>query len=149
MPTASCWCDEHGELIDGDQLMALIADRLAPGRRLVGGGVVATVMSNLGLERYLGALGLELQRTPVGDRYVRRAHARRRLQRRRRAVGPHHPHRLRHHRRRADRRAAGAGGVVKSRKPASEICRVFEAVPQLLRNVRFGDATAALAAAPW
>ena len=62
--------DEHGRQIDGDQVMALIASSWATRQRLKGGGVVATVMSNLGLERYLGGLGLNLVRTPVGDRYV-------------------------------------------------------------------------------
>jgi phosphoglucosamine mutase len=62
--------DEKGETVDGDQLMALIAERLAATGQLRGGGLVATVMSNLGLERYLGALGLGLVRASVGDRYV-------------------------------------------------------------------------------
>lgn len=62
--------DEHGRLVDGDQLMATIASYWHAGQRLRGGGVVATVMSNLGLERYLRSIGLELHRTQVGDRYV-------------------------------------------------------------------------------
>src|SRR4029079_19337019 len=62
--------DEKGETVDGDQMMALIAGRLAEAGDLRGGGVVATVMSNLGLERYLGGHGLNLVRTGVGDRYV-------------------------------------------------------------------------------
>src|SRR5438477_10221243 len=62
--------DERGELLDGDQLMALIAGRWHRAGRLSGGCVVATVMSNLGLERHLKALGLGLARTAVGDRYV-------------------------------------------------------------------------------
>ena len=61
-------CDEKGQLVDGDQIMALIADSWARQGRLTGGGVVATVMSNLGLERFLGERGLKLERTPVGDR---------------------------------------------------------------------------------
>src|SRR4029453_16629980 len=61
---------EQGQLIDGDQLMATIANRWAKDGRLVGGGIVATVMSNLGLERYLGDRKLNLVRAPVGDRYV-------------------------------------------------------------------------------
>ena len=61
---------EHGQLIDGDQLMATIADHWAKDGRLAGGGVVATVMSNLGLERYLGERKLTLVRAAVGDRYV-------------------------------------------------------------------------------
>ena len=62
--------DEHGDLIDGDQVMARVAASWHRADRLTGGGVVATVMSNLGLERYLAALGLSLARTPVGDRHV-------------------------------------------------------------------------------
>src|SRR4029450_13627209 len=62
--------DENGHIIDGDQLMAVIAESWLRRGRLAGGGIVATVMSNLGLERYLQDLGLGLQRTPVGDRYV-------------------------------------------------------------------------------
>jgi len=63
-------CDEKGALLDGDQIMALVAEYWARTNRLRGGGVVATVMSNLGLERYLESLGLKLIRTKVGDRYV-------------------------------------------------------------------------------
>ncbi|MCA6259323.1 MAG: phosphoglucosamine mutase, partial [Phenylobacterium sp.] len=63
-------CDEKGRVVDGDQIMALIADSWARRNRLAGGGVVATVMSNLGLERFLGARNLRLERTAVGDRYV-------------------------------------------------------------------------------
>ncbi|MFH1158827.1 MAG: phosphoglucosamine mutase [Pseudomonadota bacterium] len=63
-------CDEKGRLIDGDQIMALIARSWRQSGQLRGGGVVATVMSNLGLERFLKSLGLTLKRMPVGDRYV-------------------------------------------------------------------------------
>ena len=63
-------CDENGALIDGDQIMALIAAHWAAAGHLVGGGVVATVMSNLGFEKYLNAIGIRLLRTQVGDRYV-------------------------------------------------------------------------------
>lgn len=63
-------CDETGALIDGDQLMALVAEHFHQTEELRGGGVVATVMSNLGLEHYLSGLGLNLARTQVGDRYV-------------------------------------------------------------------------------
>src|SRR5690606_26779845 len=62
--------DEKGQLVDGDQIMAVIAEAWSKSGRLTGGGLVATVMSNLGLERYLKGLGLTLVRTPVGDRYV-------------------------------------------------------------------------------
>jgi len=63
-------CDEKGRVVDGDQIMALIADNWARRNRLAGGGVVATVMSNLGLERFLGERNLRLERTAVGDRSV-------------------------------------------------------------------------------
>src|SRR5690606_13697191 len=63
-------CDGEGHIVDGDQIMALISRSLHEKGELKGGGVVATVMSNLGFERYLQSLGLRLDRTPVGDRYV-------------------------------------------------------------------------------
>src|SRR5215471_3724846 len=63
-------CDERGHIIDGDQILALIARSWAKSGELKGGGVVGTVMSNIGLERYLGGLKLKLERAPVGDRYV-------------------------------------------------------------------------------
>ncbi len=66
-------CDEKGKLLDGDQLMAMVASHLHTHGELKGGGVVATVMSNMGLERYLHTLGLHLHRTKVGDRYVMEA----------------------------------------------------------------------------
>ena len=69
-PTASCVVDERGHVVDGDQLMAVIAESWKADGRLAKPGIVATVMSNLGLERYLGGLGLTLARTAVGDRYV-------------------------------------------------------------------------------
>ena len=100
--------DEKGRIVDGDQIMAVIAESWHRRGKLTAGGVVATVMSNLGLERYLKEIGLSMVRTPVGDRYVVRAHAQARLQRRRRAVGPHRAVRLHHHRRRAGLGAAGA-----------------------------------------
>src|SRR6185437_15548682 len=62
--------DEKGEIVDGDQVMAVIAEYWHSRGELRGGGLVATVMSNLGLERYLVSLGLKLERTQVGDRYV-------------------------------------------------------------------------------
>ena len=63
-------CDERGQIVDGDQIMAIVAGAWAAEGRLTGGGVVATVMSNLGFERFLGERGLKLERTAVGDRYV-------------------------------------------------------------------------------
>ncbi len=89
--------DEKGSIVDGDQIMALIGASWARQGRLKGGGVVATVMSNLGLERFLEGEGLRLERTKVGDRYV---------QRRRRAVGAHDPVRSCDDGRRDTRRAS-------------------------------------------
>jgi len=128
--------DEHGTLVDGDQLMALIADRWHATGALAGGGVVATVMSNLGLERYLDGRGLSLQRTAVGDRYVvqhMRAHGYN-------LGGEQSGHIVL-----SDYSTTGDGLVaalqilavlVDRAQPASEICRVFEPVPQILKNVR-------------
>ena len=100
--------DEKGRIVDGDQIMAVIAESWHRRGKLTAGGVVATVMSNLGLERYLKEIGLD-DGAHAGRRPLRRrAHAQARLQRRRRAVGPHRAVRFHHHRRRARHRAAGA-----------------------------------------
>ncbi|MFA9200463.1 MAG: phosphoglucosamine mutase [Cypionkella sp.] len=129
--------DEKGETVDGDQIMALIALQMARAGALTGGGVVATVMSNLGLERFLGGLGLSLERTKVGDRYV--------LERMREGGfnlgGEQSGHTIL-----LDHGTTGDGTVaalrvlaalVKSGKPASELLHQFDPVPQLLRNVRY------------
>ncbi|UYN93485.1 MAG: phosphoglucosamine mutase [Enhydrobacter sp.] len=137
---------EHGNLIDGDQLMATIADQWKDDGRLRGGGVVATVMSNLGLERFVGARGLSLVRTKVGDRYVLE---------RMRADGFNLGGEQSGHIIMTDHATTGDGlmaalqalaALKKSGQPASRTFRAFEPVPQLLRNVRVGDAGAALAA---
>ena len=138
---------EKGNLIDGDQLMATIADLWKRDGRLVGNGLVATVMSNLGLERYVGARGLALVRTQVGDRYV--------LERMRtdgyNLGGEQSGHIIM-----TDHATTGDGlmaalqamaAMLKRGKPASETFRAFQPVPQLLKNVRVGDASAALSAA--
>jgi len=129
--------DENGSVIDGDQIIALIAESWQQGGRLAGGGVVATVMSNLGLERFLGDKDLQLHRTQVGDRYVvehMRAHGFN-------VGGEQSGHIVL-----SDFSTTGDGLVSalqvlacikRSNKPASEICRKFEPVPQLLKNVRF------------
>ena len=109
--------DERGHVVDGDQLLAVIAQSWKEDGRLAKPGIVATVMSNLGLERFLEGQGLEMVRTPVGDRYVLEQMLKQRLQSRRRAVRPHHPVRLRHHRRRLRRGAAGAGGGAEAPPP--------------------------------
>ncbi len=135
---------EQGRLIDGDQLMATIADQWKRDGRLAGGGVVATVMSNLGLERYIGARGLSLVRTQVGDRYVLE---------RMRADGFNLGGEQSGHIIMTDHATTGDGlmaalqalaALIKSGKPASETFRAFEPVPQLLKNVKVGDANAAL-----
>jgi phosphoglucosamine mutase len=139
---------EHGRLVDGDQLMATIADHWKRDGRLAGGGVVATVMSNLGLERYLGTRKMSLVRTQVGDRYVLE---------RMRADGFNLGGEQSGHIIMTDHATTGDGlmaalqalsAMLKIGKPASETFRAFEPVPQLLKNVRVGDANAAMAAAP-
>jgi phosphoglucosamine mutase len=138
---------EQGQLIDGDQLMATIANRWAKDGRLVGGGVVATVMSNLGLERYLGDRKLNLVRAAVGDRYVLE---------RMRADGYNLGGEQSGHIIMIDHATTGDGlmaalqalsAMIKSGRPASDAFRAFQPVPQLLKNVRVSDANAALAAA--
>ncbi|WP_324261971.1 phosphoglucosamine mutase [Altererythrobacter sp. H2] len=133
--------DEKGQEVDGDQIMALIATRMLERGTLRGGGVVSTVMSNLGLERYLGTIGLTLERTKVGDRYV--------LERMREGGfnvgGEQSGHMIL-----LDHGTTGDGtvaalrvlaGLVRSEKRASELCHVFDRVPQLLRNVRYAGAS--------
>ncbi len=129
--------DENGTAVDGDQIIALIAESWHQAGRLAGGGVVATVMSNLGLERFLTGIGLQLHRTRVGDRYVvehMRAHGLN-------VGGEQSGHIVL-----SDFSTTGDGLVSalqvlacmkRSNKPLSEICRKFEMVPQLLKNVRF------------
>jgi phosphoglucosamine mutase len=128
--------DEHGRLLDGDQIMALIALEWRAAGRLAKAGLVATVMSNLGFERCLAGHGIPLTRTAVGDRYVveamRRAGAN--------LGGEQSGHIIM-----ADYATTGDGlmaalqvlaALVQRGKPASEICSQFTPVPQLLRNVR-------------
>ncbi len=131
--------DETGALIDGDQLMALIARHWATSGQLRGGGLVATVMSNLGLERYLNASGLRLERTKVGDRYVvehMREHGFN-------VGGEQSGHIIL-----SDYITTGDGlisalqvlaVIIETGRRASEVCRVFEPFPQLLKNVRYED----------
>ena len=129
--------DEKGEIVDGDQIMALIAQSWNESGRLTGGGVVATVMSNLGLERFLGGLGMQLHRTEVGDRYVVE-HMR--------ANGLNVGGGQSGHIVLSDFSTTGDGlvsalqvlaCVKRYNKTVSELCRRFEPVPQLLKNVRF------------
>jgi phosphoglucosamine mutase len=130
-------CDENGRVIDGDQIMALIANDWHKAGRLKGGGVVSTVMSNLSLENYLNSLGLDLKRTPVGDRYVAEVM---------RAASYNLGGEQSGHLIFDDYATTGDGLIaalqvlvvlVTSGKPASEICDMFEPLPQLLKNVRF------------
>jgi phosphoglucosamine mutase len=133
--------DEHGEIIDGDQILALIARSWAKDDRLAGSGIVATVMSNLGLQHFLRDLGLDLHRTKVGDRYVAE---------RMRALGINLGGEQSGHVILSDFSTTGDGLVaalqvlavlVRQGRPASEVCRVFTPSPQLLRNVRFTGVT--------
>ena len=129
--------DELGRVIDGDQLMAVIAESWQADGRLAKPGVVATVMSNLGLERYLGTLGLTLARTAVGDRYVlehMREHGYN-------VGGEASGHIIL-----SDYATTGDGLVAalqllsvvqKLDKPVSKVCHRFEPLPQVLRNVRY------------
>src|SRR5438034_3532014 len=129
--------DEHGHVVDGDQLMAVIAESWRADGRLAQPGVVATVMSNLGLERYLDSLGLKLARTAVGDRYVLE-HMR---QHGYNLGGEASGHIIL-----SDYATTGDGLVAalqvlavvqKLDQPVSKVCRRFEALPQVLRNVRY------------
>ncbi len=139
--------DEHGQVADGDQLMALLATSWAKADRLEGGALVATVMSNLGLERHLAAHGLRLERTAVGDRYV--------VERMREGGfnlgGEQSGHIVM-----SDYATTGDGlmaglhflaEMVHSGRKASELSVQFQTVPQLLKNVRYGEGQAPLDAA--
>lgn len=129
--------DENGDVIDGDQVMAVIAEAWHQSGRLAGGGIAATIMSNLGLERFMQSLKLELHRTKVGDRYVvehMRAHGLN-------VGGEQSGHIVM-----SDYSTTGDGLVSalqvlacikRAEKPASEVCRKFEPVPQILKNIRF------------
>ena len=130
-------CDETGHLVDGDQIMAMIAGSWAKADRLAGGGVVATVMSNLGLERFLAERNLTLERTAVGDRAVMV---------RMREGGFNLGGEQSGHMILSDYSTTGDGllaalqvlAVLKeSDRPMSALARQFEPVPQLLENVRF------------
>ena len=133
--------DEKGEMVDGDQLMALIALSQQRLGALRGGGIVATVMSNLGLERKLGENGLDMHRTAVGDRYVLEA-----MRDMGRNVGGEQSGHiiLSDHATTGDGLVAGLqilAAIVDQGRPASELLHVFEPVPQLLKNVRFNGGT--------
>jgi len=129
--------DEKGHLVDGDQLLAVVAESWKEDRRLAKPTVVATVMSNLGLERHLAGLGLTLARTPVGDRYV--------LEHMREGGytlgGEQSGHIIM-----SDYSTTGDGFVAalqvlavvkKQGRPVSEVCHRFDPMPQILKNVRY------------
>ncbi len=129
--------DEKGQTVDGDQIMALIGSQMAASGQLKGGGVVATVMSNLGLERFLASNGLDLVRTQVGDRYVLEAM---------RHGGYNVGGEQSGHMILLDHATTGDGTIaalqvlaalVRSGQRASELLHLFDPVPQLLRNVRY------------
>ncbi len=129
--------DEKGQLIDGDQLMAVVAESWAEEGRLSKPGIVATIMSNLGLERHLDSKGLTLVRTPVGDRYVSEQM---------RAQGYNVGGEQSGHIILSDYATTGDGLVAalqvlstvqKLDRPVSEVCRRFEPLPQMLKNVRY------------
>ena len=129
--------DEQGQTVDGDQIMALIGGAWAKSGKLRGGGVVATVMSNLGLERYLQSQGLGLLRTKVGDRHVLEAMRKHGYN----VGGEQSGHMIL-----LDHATTGDGTIaalqvlcalVQSGKRASELLHLFDPVPQLLKNVRF------------
>ena len=129
-------CDEKGSVIDGDQIMALVASSWAQRGQLKGGGLVATIMSNLGLERFMVGRGLSLARTKVGDRYVvehMRAHGFN-------VGGEQSGHIVL-----SDYATTGDGllaalqvmaEVVRQGKPVSEVCKLFDPLPQVLKNVK-------------
>jgi len=129
--------DERGHIVDGDQLLAVIAESLKEDGRLAKPGVVGTVMSNLGLERYLGGIGLSLERTPVGDRYVlehMREHGFN-------VGGEQSGHIIM-----SDFTTTGDGFVAalqvlavvqKQGQPVSKVCHRFDPLPQVLKNVRY------------
>ncbi|WP_127115993.1 phosphoglucosamine mutase [Shimia sediminis] len=136
--------DENGKVADGDQIMALLAERWAAQDRLEGGALVATVMSNLGLERFLEGKGLRLERTAVGDRYVVEAM---------RKGGYNLGGEQSGHIVMTDHATTGDGlmaglqflaAMAETNLPASELAHRFETVPQMLKNVRYGIGQAPL-----
>lgn len=129
--------DERGMIVDGDQLMAVIADDWQANERLSAPGIVATIMSNLGLERFLGGKGLDLIRTKVGDRYV----VEQMREKGYNVGGEQSGHIVL-----SDFSTTGDGlisalqvlsCVKKAGRPVSEVCAKFEPVPQFLKNVRY------------
>lgn len=130
-------CDEKGTIIDGDQIMGLVTDDWQKRNLLSAPGIVATIMSNLGLERHLQGNGLSLARTKVGDRYVVEHMRRHGFN----LGGEQSGHMVL-----SDYSTTGDGLIAGlqvlaamkySGRPASDLTQVFEPVPQILENVRF------------
>jgi phosphoglucosamine mutase len=131
--------DERGRIVDGDQLLAVIAESWKEDGRLAKPGIVGTVMSNLGLERHLAGLGIDLVRTPVGDRYVlehMREHGYN-------LGGEPSGHIIL-----SDYTTTGDGFVAalqilavvkKNGRPVSQVCHRFDALPQVLKNVHYSN----------
>jgi len=133
--------DENGDLVDGDQILALIATNWHRAGALRGNGVVATVMSNLGLERHLANMDVTLHRTKVGDRYVAEQM---------RATGINVGGEQSGHVILTDFATTGDGllaalqvlsVLVQDGRPASQVLQVFQPLPQRLKNVRFSGAS--------
>jgi phosphoglucosamine mutase len=129
--------DEKGHLVDGDQLLAVVAENFREDGRLAKPAIIGTVMSNLGLERHLKGLGIELVRTPVGDRYVLEQMMARGVN----VGGEQSGHIIL-----TDYATTGDGFVAalqvlavvrKSGKPVSQVCHRFDPLPQILKNVRY------------
>lgn len=140
-------CDEKGQMVDGDQILALIAGFWHNQGQLKGGGVAATVMSNMGLEKHLTNIGLDLHRTGVGDRHVVKCMQEKGLN----LGGEQSGHIVL-----ADYACTGDGlvaglqvltALVEKQVSSSQLCDVFKPFPQTLRNVRVGRSTP-LAKAP-
>jgi len=132
-------CDEQGKIIDGDQILAAIARRWQKNGELSGSGVVSTVMGNLGLERYLKGVGLTLERTQVGDRYVSE-----RMEAGGYNLGGEQSGHiiLGRHATTGDGLMAGLqllASLVETGEKASELFHSFDPVPQILKNVRLSD----------
>ncbi len=134
-------CDNKGQIVDGDQILALIASQWQSQERLTGGGVAATVMSNMGFEKHLTAIGLTCHRTAVGDRHVVKCMQEKGLN----LGGEQSGHIVL-----ADYACTGDGmiaglqvlsALVQSGKSSSDLCQVFEPFPQVMRNVPIGKSS--------